>query len=56
MYFEMAEPLVHHFGHKYVVKHNANKKVHYIRLTYAAERIWVEDETGVTFIKHRYLL
>jgi len=55
MYFEMAESMVHHFKHKYLVKHDAHKKVHYIRLSYAAERIWVEDETGVIFIKHRYL-
>jgi len=55
MYFEIAEAMVPRFEHKYVVKHDANKNVYYIKLTHAAERIWCEDETGVTFFKHRYL-
>jgi len=58
VYFELADCAVKDFGGKYFALYNTRKSkvimAHERYLMLYSERVWAEEEDGVSFIKHRY--
>lgn len=53
-FYEISPALVgrHTFPNQYVARYDS--KYIFSTLTHAADRIWVEDESGVRFLKNRF--
>ena len=58
VFFELADGVVEEYGHKYLALYNVRKSAviggQYREILLMSNRVWVEEDTGVRFLKHRF--
>lgn len=58
VFFELADEAIENYTHKHLALYNTRKSAviggQYRKILLFSNRVWVEEDTGVRFLKHRF--
>jgi predicted amidohydrolase len=58
VFFELSDLGLEAYGHRYISLYNIRKSTaiigKYRQLFFYSTRVWSEEDTGISFLKHRY--